>query len=239
MRRLMARSPWLGLLAALVGFVALGQGLKLGLLPLLPKAAWISQALLKLSLIVVVLVVAKLEGWPAAALGFRGNLKGAGRYSLLALLLGVVATNASILTGNLGMAKIVGQMSLPSVIFWVWIVSSTSEEIFCRGWFQAHLEKHAPSPIDPAGVLLPSAVLFGAMHLTLLLAGAGVGTTLLIVAFATVLGYITALVRGRSGSLYPAIAVHVAFNVGGVIGGALYVILYRLTTGQLPPFAQQ
>lgn len=235
----MARSPWLGVLAALLGFVVLGQGLKLGVLPLLPKAAWSSQALLKLSLVAVVLLVAKAEGWPAAALGFRGNLKGAGRYSLVALLLGALATNASIVTGNLGMAKIVGQMSLPSLILWVWIVSSTSEEIFCRGWFQAHLEKHAPSPTDPARVLLPSAMLFGGLHVTLLLAGAGIGTTALIVTFATILGYLVALVRGQTGSLYPAIAVHVAFNVGGVIGGALYAIVYRLTTGQLPPFAQQ
>lgn len=239
MGRIVALSPWLGVVVAGLGFVALGQLLKRAVLPFLPEAAWTHQAVLKLGLIVVVLAVAILERWPWQALGFRGKLRGSAKYTWAGLLLGILATNAALLTGNLGMAKIVGKMGLPAMILWIWICSSVSEELFCRGWFQAHLGKHAPSPTDTARVLLPSAALFGGMHLTLLTAGAGAGTTALIVTFAFILGYIAALVRGKFDSLYPAIATHVAFNVGGVIGGALYAITYRLTTGHLPPFAQQ
>jgi membrane protease YdiL (CAAX protease family) len=238
MRRMMAISPWLAVAVAAMGFVALGQGLKHGVLPLLPDAPWMGQALLKLSLVAVVLAIAKAEGWSWPELGFRGNLKGSARYAWAGLALGALATLASIFTGNLGMSKLVGKFSLPAMIGWVWIVSSVSEEIFCRGWFQAHLEKQSPSPTDAARVLLPSALLFGGLHLSLLLAGAGWGTTLLIVLSATALGYVTAVARARSGSLYPAILAHVAFNVGGAMGGATYVIAYRLTTGQLPPFVQ-
>ena len=50
----------------------------------------------------------------------------------------------------------------------------------------------------------------------------------------TLLGLHTAWARAASGSLFPAVGAHVAFNVGGVAGGVVYTIARAITTGELP-----
>ena len=73
------------------------------------------------------------------------------------------------------------------------------------------------------------------MHLPLLLSGAEIAASVLIVLSVTALGYVCATARARTGSLRPAIAAHVLFNVGGFLGGVFYTIAYRVATGHLPP----
>ena len=82
--------------------------------------------------------------------------------------------------------------------------------------------------------LLPSALLFGSLHLNLLFAGVDLLSIAILVPSVTLLGMLTAWVRVRSGSLYPAIVTHVAFNVGGTLGGILYVVGSSIVTGQVP-----
>jgi membrane protease YdiL (CAAX protease family) len=81
-----------------------------------------------------------------------------------------------------------------------------------------------------------SAGLFGIMHLSLLFAGVDIASVLIVVLSATALGSICATARARRGSLRPAIAAHVMFNVGGFLAGVIYAITYRVATGQLPSF---
>lgn len=73
-------------------------------------------------------------------------------------------------------------------------------------------------------------------HLSLFLRGAPASTVLILVFWTSVLGWLAALLRDRTGSLLPPVIAHIAFNFGGAIGGAIYVIAYRVTTGTLPPF---
>lgn len=85
------------------------------------------------------------------------------------------------------------------------------------------------------GLVIWSAGLFGAMHLPLLFAGIEIAAVVIIITAVTALGYVCAMARARTGSLRPAIAAHVMFNVGGVVAGVIYTIAYRIVTGHLPP----
>lgn len=144
------------------------------------------------------------------------------------LLLGATASLIALLAGWTGMARMVKDYSFLQIIVVIWFWSSLSEEIFCRGWFQSGLPEGSSRQIW-------SAALFGAMHLSLLVAGVDVPSALWIVTSAGTLGWICAVFRDRYQSLLPPFLTHAAFNVGGVLGGMLYVIGYRISTGKLPP----
>jgi membrane protease YdiL (CAAX protease family) len=79
-----------------------------------------------------------------------------------------------------------------------------------------------------------SAVLFGTMHLGLLFSKVEIAAVVVIVLSVTALGYVCATARARTGSLRPAIAAHVMFNVGAFLAGVIYAIAYRVVTGQMP-----
>ena len=144
------------------------------------------------------------------------------------LVIGAVASLGALLFHFDGMRAILKGYSLPRMIVVIWIWSSLSEEIFCRGWFQSGL------PAGPSR-LAWSAALFGSMHLSLFLAGVDTPSVLWIVTATTVLGYFCAQIREQSGSIVPAFVRHAGFNIGGLLGGIAYTIGYRITTGHLPP----
>jgi membrane protease YdiL (CAAX protease family) len=134
------------------------------------------------------------------------------------------------------MRDMAGAYGLPGIVLWVWVFSSIVEEIFCRGWFQTVVGGgEIASQSERARAAIPwSAALFGAMHLTLFFGGVDIAGAAVIVLSVTVLGYICATARARTGSLRPAIAAHVLFNVGSLLGGMIYAIAYRVATGHLP-----
>jgi membrane protease YdiL (CAAX protease family) len=72
------------------------------------------------------------------------------------------------------------------------------------------------------------------MHLPLLFGGAEFTASVVIVLSVTALGNVYATARARTGSLRPAIAAHVTFNVGGFFGGVIYCIAYSVATGHIP-----
>ena len=72
------------------------------------------------------------------------------------------------------------------------------------------------------------------MHLSLFVAGVDTSTVLWIVLSTTTLGYFCALLRESSGSLVPPFVRHAGFNIGGLLGGIVYTIGYRIMTGHLP-----
>jgi membrane protease YdiL (CAAX protease family) len=120
-----------------------------------------------------------------------------------------------------------GDYGLLGIILWIWVISSVVEELFCRGWFQTLAGESTPAAV------LWSSALFGTMHLALLF-NMEIAAAVVIVVSVTALGYVCATARARTGSLRPAIAAHMMFNVGGFLGGVIYVIGYRLATGHLP-----
>lgn len=115
--------------------------------------------------------------------------------------------------------------SLLHTVVFVWLIASTCEEVFYRGLLQGFLSPLASYGVRLwiARISLPvafCAALFGLSHLCLigifpppLLASILVSTT--------VAGLVAGYYRERTGSLIPAIAVHMTFNVVGTLAPLL------------------
>ncbi len=110
--------------------------------------------------------------------------------------------------------------SLLEVAIVIWLIASTCEEIFYRGLIQSFLR-----PLEKVGIaigrlrlsvpVIVAAVLFGLMHIPLLTLGAETGFVCGVVISAMVLGLVAGTLRQQSGSLVPAVVVHLLFNVVG------------------------
>jgi len=183
------------------------------------------QPTLKLLLILISLALVRGK-WKEFGFVWPRNV---GWWRVLApgLLTGALASLGALVFHFDGMRAMMKGYSLPQMIAMIWFWSSLSEEIFCRGWFQSGL------PAGPSRIWW-SAALFGSMHLSLFLAGVDTPSVLWIVLWTTVLGYLCAQVRESTGSWAPAFVRHAGFNIGGLLGGIVYTIGYRITTGQLP-----
>jgi len=130
----------------------------------------------------------------------------------------------------------VADKSLLNFILTVVILASICEEIFNRGLVQGFLSPLREHSFRLFGIFsLPvtiTGLLFGLGHLCLLRA-MDPRTVILIVISATALGLIAGQYREKTGSLLPAIAVHMTFNiVSGVVPQLLMMIAAgAVTTG--------
>ncbi len=152
------------------------------------------------------------------------------RFVLYALLLGATCTLALKASPGKGMEGALKGVD-PARLLLLLLFGSAVEELFVRGWLQGFLH-----PLSARGVKLGSArislpvltgaLAFGAMHFP---AGMAIDawTLAFILAFTTSLGLLAGLARERTGSLLPAIGVHLAGNAGGILGGLLYVALRK------------
>jgi len=158
--------------------------------------------------------------------------------SLFAPLLGMAATIAVLALGGNG-SPVVKQLSLPQIVLFVWIFSSVIEEVFTRGFLQGHLSVLSGRYVKLLffRVELPafiSAFFFACMHLILPFVGADAVTTVVIWLFTFSLGLLAGHLRARTGSLIPAIVVHMLANIGGMLGGIIYNIISYIISGKLP-----
>ncbi|KPJ72659.1 hypothetical protein AMJ52_05655 [candidate division TA06 bacterium DG_78] len=116
--------------------------------------------------------------------------------------------------------------SFLETVFRVWILASISEEVLTRGLIQGFL-----MPLKKYGFkifkrfmsvpILISALFFGAMHIMLLTTGMNVYMVLAVVVTCFILGLLAGYYREKTGSLIPAIIVHMVFNIGGALLGLL------------------
>lgn len=157
--------------------------------------------------------------------------------SLGALALGALATAAVLISGTAG-NPLVRELTFPQIILFVWIFSSIIEEIFTRGFLQGHLITATKASVrllffrvDLSTLI--SALFFACMHLVLLLRGAGLATMVIILLFTFSVGLMAGHQRVRTGSLIPAIGVHMLANIGGVISGIVYAIITIMTGGTM------
>jgi membrane protease YdiL (CAAX protease family) len=108
-----------------------------------------------------------------------------------------------------------------SRIILIWIIASSVEEIFYRGFLQTYLEplKDIGLKLGKVYLSLPvmlTALMFGFMHLCL----KGMLPWIMvrfIILNATILGLIAGYYREKTGSLIPAYFVHLTFNVVGMM----------------------
>jgi membrane protease YdiL (CAAX protease family) len=158
--------------------------------------------------------------------------------SLMAPLLGIVTTPLILGCGGNGnpLAK---TLSFPQIVLFVWVFSSIIEEVFTRGFLQGHLSDLSGNYLKlPIGrIELPvliSALFFACMHFVLLLAGADIVTMLFTFLFTLSIGLMAGYLRAKTGSLIPAIVVHILANIGGMIGGIAFALVNYAITGNLP-----
>jgi hypothetical protein len=198
---------------------------------------WARQAVAQGLMAAVALGAMAASGRLFAEFGFRRPAPARGHFMLWGLLLGAASTGVMLAFGLPGMRARLAGYGLPGLVLWIWLISSTVEEVFCRGWFQSLVAGAGEG--DSQGertrtAVIWSAALFGTMHLSLLFAGVDIASVVVVVLSVTALGYVCATARARTGSLRPAISAHVMFNVGGFLAGVIYAIAYRVATGHLP-----
>jgi membrane protease YdiL (CAAX protease family) len=231
--RLLPHDAWLAAPVAWLVFVGVGHAVKVAMRGWLSAPKWVPHAILKMVVLVLSFGAAAVEGLSLRDLGLRapqapvwGAAIGGG------LALGATGTLVMLLANLEGLRKVVGQHSFATIVVWFWIVSSVAEEVFCRGWFQGSTMSDVTG--SDLGAQLPSAVLFGSLHLVLLWAGVERRAVAVVVVSTAILGLRAAWARAASASLYPAIGAHVAFNVGGAVGGIAYAVGYRAVKGKMP-----
>jgi membrane protease YdiL (CAAX protease family) len=190
---------------------------------------WARQAVSQGLLTVVALGAMAVSRRPFAEFGFRRPAPAQGHFKLWGLVLGAASTVVILALGLRGMRAGLAAYGLLGIVLWIWVFSSIVEEVFCRGWFQSLVAGG-----DTRAAVIWSAALFGTMHLGLLFSNVEIAAVVVIVLSVTALGYVCATARARTGSLRPAIAAHVMFNVGAFLAGVIYAIAYRIVTGQMP-----
>lgn len=136
--------------------------------------------------------------------------------------LGAVATLALRASHSEGLAPLLKGYPFLAIVLVIWLGSSVSEEIFARGWFQSYIS----TSTRYAAHL--SALLFASIHLSLFAAGVEPRAVAILFVATLLLGFLAGKFRQESQSLLPAIAVHIAFNVGGVFGGIVSVLFEKL-----------
>lgn len=163
-----------------------------------------------------------ISGSDLAAFGLtRGNFRFSPRillWVLPTLILGIAGTMAN--PGNDAPSPVSGMSQVQIVVF-VWLYASICEEILTRGLLQTLISTRAPVLPGRRWRLSRSVVIsglfFGAMHLVLIprMGPAAIG----IVFMTSCLGLLAAWYRERTGSIIPAIIVHMLFNIGGTLPG--------------------
>ena len=160
------------------------------------------------------------------------------RISLAAPLLGMAATPLILGLGGKG-NPLVKSLTFPQIVLFVWVSSSIIEEVFTRGFLQGHLSVlsgryfrllffHIELPV------MISALFFACMHFTLLFRGVDATTMTVTFLFTLSIGLMAGYLRAKTGSLIPAVTVHLLANIGGMIGGVIYVLINFMVTGEFP-----
>jgi membrane protease YdiL (CAAX protease family) len=133
------------------------------------------------------------------------------RYLGLAILVGLpLALTTAWLVHAFPSKGPIDSLGFAPWMLWLYfgVAASIQEEVIFRGLLQSFLERRwmANSSLSPA--VLFTAVLFGVVH---------VGSGLIVLGGAIMLGLVAGELRRRSGSLLPAVLVHALFNVPGLL----------------------
>lgn len=145
-------------------------------------------------------------------------IQGLAAGAVFAVMLNVIPVSSNALLPDYSFAQ--------TVIF-VWLYASISEEVLTRGLIQGFLTPLTKYGISIYGLrislpILVGALFFGLMHLGLLTTGVDLLPVMILVASATVLGVIAGYHCEQTGSLIPAIIVHMFGNIGGYCTGLFW-----------------
>jgi membrane protease YdiL (CAAX protease family) len=144
---------------------------------------------------------------------------------LIGLGLGVIVAVARILISGGAVDTFEDYISI-EIILGVWVYASIAEEVLTRGLIQGYLNTYSKSGIQIANVYLSMPVIvgaffFGFMHLATLTLGLDFITVLATIISAIILGIIAGYYCEKTGSLIPAILLHMLFNIAGSLLGVM------------------
>ena len=206
---------------------------------LMAKASWLSSGATTQVMMVGAsfVLIAALSRGRLSRYGFKmataAKIKAAFIFGSIAAVVVQVALAVvwQVLPPSTGHPALAGASFLKIVIT-VWILASICEEVLHRGLIQSFLEPLRGYGTAVFGIRLSlpvivAAVLFGAVHLMLLTTGADGYLVGGIVGCATVLGLVAGYYREKTGSLVPAILVHMVFNAYGGASQYLQGLLTR------------
>ncbi len=172
------------------------------------------------SMIVLILIMLALSKGRISAYGFKMAKNMPMKQIIsLGLIIGIAATILGYLI-ELEQIPVVQEFSFIQIVIFIWIFASIFEEVLTRGLVLSFLE-----PLTKHGfylftlrISLPvliSAIIFGLMHMSLFGMGMGIHSVLYIASFAFILGMTAGYYREKTGSLIPAIMIHMLANIGG------------------------
>ena len=185
---------------------------------------WMGQVITKGAMLLFSLAAIRFLGpfdWRAAGFLMPRNTNWR-KVILPGLALGAASTLAIRLSHSEGLAPMLKGYPFLAIVLVIWFGSSISEEIFARGWFQSYI---ASSTAYAAPL---SALLFATLHLRLLKAGVEPRAVAILFIGTLLLGLLAGRFREESKSLLPPIAVHMAFNVGGLLGGIVSILFEKI-----------
>jgi membrane protease YdiL (CAAX protease family) len=216
------------ILILLIGFILMGLrpsiSMSLGKLPIPTFSNFYLRELIALLvsmlILMTVIIVASREN-----LKIFGFTLPVGFWPIKPIIIAFLAGAASSAIGSLFKFKgpdIFGNMTFLKVIVSIWLFASIYEELVVRGFIQSSLAYLLPNNSKIFGLSLPviiSGLFFGLSHIALLSMGANPLFVILVVLFAIIIGLLAAYYREKSGSLIPAIIIHIAANIGGTLIG--------------------
>jgi len=212
--------------AVLLGFFVLVVGgaviTLLGITPESSKAVpWLGPFYMHTTMLVVsILLMVLLSRVRLAAWGFMWS--GISRLrKVVVWSLGVGTVGAVIQTTLFPMdIPVAQQFTFGQIVVFIWIYASICEEVLTRGLIQGYL-----APLRELGFrvfrirlslpVMVSALFFSLIHLAAVGDTTSISAVLIFLLFAATLGTMAGYYREQTGSLLPAVAVHMMFNVSG------------------------
>ena len=198
------------------------------LVDLVKTHAWLSQFTTTTSMLILsLLLILVLSQGKIATYGFTVPAHMRLMWIIvIGLLLGFISTLLTLVLPSGGMTFVEDFSFLQTVIL-IWVYASIGEEILTRGLVQSYLSPLATNGFDVFGIfislpVLVSAFFFGCMHLPLLALGIDILTVAIVVLFAIMVGITAGYFREKTGSLIPAILVHMFANIGGSLCSLLF-----------------
>ena len=182
----------------------------------------VSQLMIAIPSLVIIIIIAKRK---YEKFGFqrinenKNKIKIIAYSGVLGLVCGILHTLCQYLLISDSNGNDLDSLNFLQTILIVWILASFSEEIFTRGLIYSYIAQFNYDKIESqkdrnSFPIIISTLFFSGMHLMLLLQGTKLGEVMLICAFAFIIGLIAGYFRDKSGSLIPAIVVHMFGNIG-------------------------
>jgi len=213
-----------------------------GLLYFLPSPfVWSEQVLLKGLLITLsILGIRYILNISLAEAGFRRPISNMKKRKIIlsGMLVGVFATGLIFFTPAKGIA-LIKQLNLIEFVLIIVVWSSIAEEVLVRRVVQSYLKpleeiKIGKGKFQMSMPVMICAVVFSAMHLSLLFTDTDYYTVLWIMITTFLLGILAGIYREKYNSIVPSILTHISFNIGGLVSGVILAIMYRIITGGFP-----